>query len=229
MAVLGIIPARGGSKRFPRKNLALLRGKPLLLYSIAACAGANRLDHFVVSSDDDEILALAESTHPGCALRRPAELASDTALVYDTVMHTLHTVEKSGAYFDLVAIVQCTSPLTRSEDIEGVIADLQAHPDATCAATIVQLDHYMHPVKLKTWQEGWITPWLDVQETLQPAQELETLYVRNGSVYVTRRSLLEQGRLAEVRCRGYLMPPERSIDINIPRDLIIANYLMGES
>ena len=224
---LGIIPARGGSKRLPRKNLALLAGKPLLLHSIEAGLQAKELDRLVVSSEDDEILALASSISPNLVLRRPDYLAQDISLAYDVVMHALTQLESRGeGPYAFVAVIQCSSPLTTAEDIDETMRELRA-TDADSVCTIMELDHYLHPLKLKVLEDGRLRSFFGSDQAMQPAHELPRLFVRNGSVYASRRRVLEQGVLIGQRGRGYLMPRERSIDINTAFDLAFAEFLLS--
>ena len=228
--VLGIIPARGGSKRFPGKNLVPLAGKPLLVHSIETCLHAKMLDRVIVSSEDDRILAVAENACPGVALRRPDHLAQDTSLVYDTAIDALGRLEALGeGPYQIVALIQCTSPLTIPLDIDGAINELIRYPEADSVVTVVELDHYLHPTKLNLMKEGWLEPCVGTEQAMQPAHMLEKFFLRNGSAYVSRRSIFEQGRVVGERCRGYVMPPERSVDINRPIDLNFAEFLLSRA
>ena len=230
MTTLGIIPARGGSKRFPGKNLSLLAGKPLLQYSIESCLAANKLDRLVVSSDDEKILAIAEHIQLGISLRRPAHLAEDKSLVIDTIMDVLSSLEVAGeGPFDIVALVQCTSPLTLPIDIDGAINELSQHKKADSAATVMELEHHIHPAKLQKFTNGWLVPIPGIEISMEPSYNLEKYYVRNGSVYVSRRRTLENGKTIGDACRGYLMPFERSVDINTHFDLEFAEFLLSRT
>ena len=228
--ILGIIPARGGSKRFPGKNMAELDGRSLLEHAIAAALGARLLDRVVVSSEDEEILATAGRLRPDLAVKRPPALAQDRSPVLDVVMDVLERLEGQGeGPYRVVAIVQCTSPLTSPRDIDGVIEELLHHPDSDSAATVVRLDHALHPRKLKSLKHGWLYPLWGDDQAMQTAHELDDVYVRNGSVYVSWRDTLERGEIMGARSRGYVMPSERSVDINTPIDLEFAAFLRSRS
>lgn len=140
MRVLGIIPARAGSKRLPRKNVRLLGGRPLVLWAIEAARAARAIDRLVVSSDDEEVLELARACDPTLALQRPPELAGDTSPAIDYVRHALRSLEVDEGRFDAVTILQPSSPFTRAEDIDGTIALLR-ESGADSAVSIVELDH----------------------------------------------------------------------------------------
>lgn len=229
MQVLGIIPARGGSKRLPRKNVRELAGKPLLAWVIDAALGASKIDRLVVSSDDDEILDIAAARDPRMPLRRPAELCTDVSLAIDYVQHALAAIESSEATrFDAVAIVQPSSPLTQSSDIDGSIALLEA-TGADSAVTVVEVAHDLHPTKFKVMQGDRLLPYFEQENGRIAAHELPKVYVRNCSVYVTRRQAIDQLKIIGDDCRGFVMPRERSIDINDELDLAFAEFRLAHS
>lgn len=227
MRVLGIVPARGGSRRIPRKNLRLLGGKPLVTWALEAALSAERLNRVVVSSDDPDVLAIARAVDPGIAVHRPAELASDRAPAIAYVKHALATVEACGdSKYEAVAIVQPTSPLTSPQDIDRTI-ELLERSAADTAVSVMRLDHAVHPVKLKTLDGDRLVPFLEEERGRMAEHELPPLYVRNCAVYATRRYVVESGEIIGADCRGYVMARERSIDINVPLDLEFAEFLLA--
>jgi CMP-N-acetylneuraminic acid synthetase len=219
--VLAVVPARGGSRRVPRKNLAILGGRTLVRRALETAVGAACFDAVVLSSEDEEILAQAEGLDVR-ALQRPAELATDTARAYDVVRHAL---EQSGDSFDAVAVVQATSPFTAPEDLAGAVALLESS-GAESVVSVVRLEAAIHPLKLKRLQaDGRLLPFL-ADDALTPSHELPPLWVRNGSIYLSRADVLERGLLvSDGDVRGYEMPEERSYDIDTPRDLAFAQFL----
>jgi CMP-N,N'-diacetyllegionaminic acid synthase len=224
---LGIIPARGGSKRLPRKNVRLLGGKPLVAWAIEAAQGARRLPCLVVSSDDREVLDVARSYGPRLALVRPAEISGDESPAIDYVRHALVELEGAGqGPFDAIVIVQPSSPFTLSADIDATI-DLLVSSGADSAVSVMQLDHAIHPLKMKVFDGNRLLPYLEEERGRMAAHELPAIYVRNCSVYATRRDSIERGQIVADDCRGYVMPRERSLDINEELDLLFANYLMS--
>jgi CMP-N-acetylneuraminic acid synthetase len=222
--VLGIIPARAGSKRVPRKNLQLLGGKPLVAWAIELGRGVTAIDRLVVSSDDDEVLAIAAGYDAALPLRRPAELAGDTSPAIDYVRHALAAAGDDAV--DAVCILQPTSPLTVPADVEATLA-LLAASGAESAVTVVKLDHAIHPAKLKTLDGDRLRPYLEEEAGRMAEHELPALYVRNGAVYATRRDVLARGRILGDDCRAHVMPRARSIDINDELDLRFAEFLLA--
>lgn len=227
MRVLGIVPARGGSKRIPRKNLRPISDKPLVAWAIEAALGANVLDRVVVSSDDPEILRVACSYGRDIPLTRPEELSGDRSPAVDYVRHAMETVERSeGTRYDAAAIIQATSPLTRPEDIDATIGLLQDSL-ADTAVSVMKLDHALQPAKLKRMVGNRLIAHLEEEHGRIAEHELPTLFVRNGAVYASRRAVIDRGRILGDDCRGYVMPRERSIDINEEIDLLFAEFLLA--
>ncbi len=229
MSTLGIVPARGGSKRVLRKNLQPLAGKLLVDWALEAALGARRLDTLVLSSDDDEILGRARLDSRIVALRRPAELATDTAPAIDYVRHALSVLEREQERkrFETIVVVQPSSPLTLPEDIDNTVALLD-RSGADSAVSVVALDHWVHPTKLKLLEGDRLFPYLEDERGRMASHELPTVYVRNCSVYAARRATIERGLIVGEDCRGYPMPRERSVDINSELDLAFARFLLEE-
>jgi CMP-N-acetylneuraminic acid synthetase len=226
LKTLGIIPARGGSKRLPRKNVRLLGGKPLVAWTIEAARSARRLTRLVVSSDDREVLDIAAGYEPQLALPRPAEISADESPAIDYVRHALDVLEGQGqGPFEAVVIVQPSSPLTLADDIDATI-QLLLDSGADTAVSVMQLDHAIHPLKMKILKGDRLLPYLEDERGRMAAHELPAVYVRNCSVYATRRSLIDAGQVIGDDCRAYVMPRERSLDINEELDLKFAEFLL---
>ena len=164
MSTLGIIPARAGSKRIPGKNTRRLAGRPLVEWAFAAAAKAETLDRVVVTSDDPEVLRLAATFDPRWPLSRPAELAGDASPAVDYVRHALAVLESDGeGPFDVVVIVQPTSPLTLPEDIDATVRLLQSS-GADTAVSVVRVPHHVNPIKFKRMEEDRLVPYLEEEE-----------------------------------------------------------------
>ena len=221
MRALGVVPARAGSTRAPGKNMHRLGGTTLVRRALETSLASGAFDTVALSSDDDEILAEARGL-PVVAVKRPPELATAEARVNDVVRHVLAVV---GGDFDAVAIVQATSPFTTPDDIAGTVA-LLASTGAESAVSVVRLDAALHPAKLKRLEGDRLLPYLD-DDRLTPSHELPPLWVRNGSVYAFRRDVAEAGIESALDVRGYEMPPERSLDIDTPRDLLLAELMLA--
>ncbi len=204
-----------------------LGGKPLAAWSIEAARQARKLDRIVVSSDDPEVLRLAADYDASLPLERPAALAADESLAIDYVKHALATLEARGeGPFDSIVIVQPSSPLTIAADIDATV-ELLATSGADSAVSVVRLDHAIHPLKMKLLLGDRLLPYLEEERGRMASHELPEIYVRNCSVYATRRAAIDRGQLIGDDCRGYVMPRERSIDINDELDLQFAEFLLS--
>lgn len=224
MAVLGIIPARGGSKRIPGKNKKDFCGKPLINYIIKAALAASKLDTIVVNSNDKDILVLAASHDGIIPIERPSEISQDHSEAIDYVRHTLDILYKQGKTFDTIVILQPTSPFTLPEDIDNTIMLLEKSQANSCVS-VMKLDHAIHPVKMKVMEGYKLNPFLEEERGRMAEHELPTIYVRNCSVYVTTLETIQSGKIIGDDCRGYVMPMERSVDINDPIDFDFAEFM----
>lgn len=226
MNVLGIVPARAGSKRILRKNLRPLLGRPLVAWALEAALAAQRLSRVVVSSDDPEVLALASNYAAGIPLARPAAIAGDTSPAIEYVRHAVDVLEAGGATrFDAVAIVQPSSPLTSAADIDATVALLESS-GADSAVSVMRVDHALHPTKFKVMAGDRLLPYLMEEAGRMAAHQLPEVFVRNCSVYAASRRSLDRGQIIGADCRGYVMPRERSIDVNEEIDLLFAEFLI---
>jgi CMP-N-acetylneuraminic acid synthetase len=221
---LAVVPARGGSRRVPRKNLLRLEGRTLVRRALETALEADCFERVTLSSEDDEILAEAEGLDV-VQLLRPAELATDTARALDVVQHALGELE-GGERFEAVAVVQATSPFTAAQDLAGAVELLESS-GAESVVSVVRLEAAVHPLKLKLLTEdGRLLPYL-ADDALTPSHELPPVWVRNGSIYVSRRDVLDRGLLvSDGDVRGYEMPQERSYDVDTPRDVAFAQFLV---
>ena len=226
LRTLGIIGARAGSKRVKKKNTRPLGNKPLVEWTIEAGLAAKTLSRLVVSSDDKEILRIADAFDKDLSLPRPQELARDTSAAIEYVHHALEFVERqSGVHYEAIAIIQPTSPFTLASDIDGTIQLLQT-TNADSAVSVMKLDHAIHPLKLKQLEGDKLIPYLEEENGRMAAHELPELYVRNCSVYVSRRHVIENNEVIGSDCRAYVMPQERSIDINSELDFAFAEFML---
>ncbi len=221
--VLGIIPARGGSKGVPRKNIRPLAGKPLILWTIEAALRAQTISRTVVSTDDDEIaqVALAAGAE---VIRRPAELAQDTSPTEPAMFHVLQVLkDREGYEPDAVALLQCTSPLRGASIIdEGVRKLLETGCDAVMTVTPVQ--HWYLAGRIR--DEDVFMPEYDYQNRPR-SQDMEEKYRENGALYVTRIDAFYKyrNRLGG-QVRVIIMDPVRSIDIDTWEDFRLAEEVL---
>lgn len=222
--VLAIIPARGGSKGIPRKNVRLLNGKPLIAYSIEQALRTPAITRVVVSTDDPEIGAVAQQ-YGAEVVWRPAEISGDTASSESALLHVLDYLAQTEGYEpELVVFLQCTAPLTLAEDISGTIQAL-LDQEADTAVAVVPFHYFLW----KRDDEGNATGINHDKHTRLPRQQQAPQYLEAGAVYVMRTSGFRQ---AKHRFFGktalYVMPAERRLEIDEPIDFKIAEALLAE-
>jgi N-acylneuraminate cytidylyltransferase len=219
-SVLGIIPARGGSKGVPRKNLRAVGGKPLLGWAIEAALRSRYLDRVVVSSDDAEIRAAAQAL--GCdALERPAELARDDTPGVAPVLHALSVLPG----YDWVVLLQPTSPLRSTEDIDGT---LERCIDGGAESCVSVTEARETPYWMFTLGNARrLKRLLASAELPDRRQDAPLVYVLNGAVYAARVAWLMQSKtfLADGTL-GYPMPNERSVDVDTEQDLRLVELML---
>lgn len=212
---LAVVPARGGSRGIPRKNLAALGGRPLIAWSIDAALGARRIARVVVSSDDPDILAVGAS-YGADPVVRPAALATDRARSEEAVRHALETV---GSGWDIVCLLQPTSPLRTGDDVDAALALLGERGDADAVISVYEPVH--SPFKaFQADERGHLVGVVDDDAPFRPRQELPRTYFPNGAIYAVRvPAFLETGSLLGRGAVPYVMPRERSLDIDDGHDL----------
>jgi CMP-N-acetylneuraminic acid synthetase len=229
LRVLGLIPARGGSKGVPRKNIRPLAGKPLLAYTAEAALASRRLARVILSTEDDEIAAVGRSCGIEVPFLRPAELARDDTPSLPVVQHALGWLAERGASFDAVCLLQPTNPLRRAEDIDACIALFeQSNADAVITVLPVPAEYNPHWVYFQT-ADGRLQ--LSTGETtpIPRRQDLPAAFHREGSVYVTRVAVaLERQSLYGERLLGYPISPERSVNIDTSADWERAERLLRQ-
>lgn len=231
MKVLAVIPARGGSKGVHRKNVTPLAGRPLIEYTIAAAlASGDLLFEVLVSTDDEVIAEVAVAAGASVPFLRPAELASDTAHSSDVIRHAVGFVEaRDGEQVDWVLTLQPTAPLREAADIVAAVEMAASDPNCDSVISVVEVVD-SHPVFVKKLVDGYIEPFCVEEEEGIRRQDIDPpAYKRNGAIYLTRRCILERGELRGRLQRAYVMPPERSVNIDSSLDLIVAESLLAGS
>ena len=220
---LAIVPARGGSKRLPRKNILNLAGKPLIAWTIETALKSQYIDKVVVSSDDDEILNVAEK-YGSDTIKRPDELASDTATSFDAIKHTIENIES----YDYVILLQPTSPLRTEEHIDKAIELLEIK-NADAIISVCEMEH--SPLWSNTLSsDGSMHCFIREEVKNKRSQDLETYYRLNGAIYIcgTTKLLEEKSFFIADNIYAYVMDRESSVDIDEAIDFKLAKLLMKE-
>ena len=219
MNLLALIPARGGSKRLPGKNVRSFYGKPLIAWTIEAARKSKEVGDVVVTTDDESIADVARAWGASVPFIRPEELATDETPGIEPVLHALSELSE----YDWVLLLQPTSPLRSEDDIDGIV-EFCRRQDAHSAVSIREV--------------GFDSDWIFTQDDhsqLAPVfgvsgagvDERKQMYVLNGALYLARVDWLRKERKFVTReTVGYVMPEERSADIDTPNDWVWAEYLM---
>ncbi len=211
----------------PRKNILPLLGKPLLQYTIEAGLASQRLSRLILSTEDEEIAEVGRRCGLDVPFLRPMELARDDSPTMPVVQHALSYLETNGEHFDAVCILQPTTPLRRAEDIDGAI-ELLERTGADSVISFVDVGE-KHPARMKyIGSDGQvIDPPFAEQFEGQRRQDLPNLYLREGSIYLTRTSvIMEQSSFKGDDCRAYIIPEDRAVNIDTPFDFFLAEQML---
>lgn len=219
--VLGIIPARGGSKGIPGKNIKLLAGKPLIAHSIASAKEARLLTKVIVSTDSRDIAVVAKEFGAEVPFVRPAEFATDKAVSIDVVKHALEFFADQGETFDIVILLQPTCPMRRGEDIDRAVKMIE---ETGCDSVVSLVDvGANHPARMYHLHGDKPVGIIEAKEAMRPRQELAPVYIRSGDIYAAKVSaVLEQNSLMPGDGRGLIIPMDETVNIDGPMDLEIA-------
>jgi len=223
---LCIIPARGGSKRFPRKNISLLGGKPLLAYAIEAALESNVFDRIYVSSEDEQILKIAEEYGADSAIKRPAELATDTTQVKEVCAYLLESFAAQGVLYKEFGVLLVTNPLRTGQDISKAYETFKKDDSDFCMSIVP----FSHPPQRAVWVPSeFVVPYFG-RKYMKQTQLLDRLYRHDGSIiFAKSEHFLKENEFYGKKVSPFFMPPERSVDIDSPLDLAWAEFLLERS
>jgi len=225
--ILGLIPARGGSKGLQRKNIKPLLGKPLIAWTIEQALASKYLDRIIVSTDDKEIADISKKYDAEVPFVRPQELAADEARGIDVVLHAVDWLKNNSKrkQYDLLMLLQPTSPLRTKEDIDEAI-EYFFLKEAKAIISVCEVDH--HPFWANTLPEdGCMEDFIREEIINKNRQELPKFYRLNGAIYIAYCNYIkEQKNFFGKKTFAYIMPRERSIDIDSKIDFDLVEILM---
>lgn len=227
--VIAIIPARGGSKGLPGKNIRFFCGKPLIAWSIEAGLASLYIDEVMVTTDSEEIANIAHEFGASVPFIRPAELANDTASSIAVIRHVLEYYEKSmQEYFDYTVLLEPTSPLRETVDIDNAIEKLLNNSEARAIVGICKTLAQNPAFLVKKKIDDFLVGYEDCDMKILRRQEISDVYYFEGSVYVSETStLLEKSTFYHDTTMGYEFPKWKSIEIDDLDDFIMAEALMN--
>lgn len=223
MTVLAIIPARGGSKGVPHKNLKLLSGKPLVAYTIETALAVDAIDSIVLSTDDPEIAQVGKDLGLDVPKLRPAELATDHTPMLDVLQYEVAQAEQTGTAVKLVVLLQPTSPLRRASHIEDSL-DLMTDLGADAVVTVRPVPADYNPAWVyRRDSNGRIELWDGSPAPIPRRQDLSPAFHRDGLVYAVRRDILMQkGSLYGAKTFGQVVDDVPLVNIDTPDDWALA-------
>ncbi len=227
---LAIIPARGGSKAVPRKNIRVVGGKPLIAYTIETALAAGELFHrVIVSTDDAEIAEIAKHYGAEVPFMRPGELSGDHVPTLPVLQHGVDFVEKQDSLtLDGVFLLQPTAPLRTVADIAAAL-EIARKEDCDSVISVVQV-FAVHPILMKRIEDNCLTDYCMVEKEGTRRQDYNPpAYMRNGAIYLTRRNvLMNENSIWGQKICPYVMPPDRSVSIDDDMDLRLLEIMLQE-
>ena len=225
-SILALIPARGGSKGLPRKNIRPLAGKPLIAWTIDAALQSDCFERIMVNTDDPEIASIASQFGAEIPFLRPPELATDESKGIDMIYHTMYWFEARGKQFDLLVLLQPTSPLRSGSDIRAAL-NLLGEKDAGSIVSVCKCEH--SPLWMNTLGDDLsMKNFLPREAVNVNRQELRQFYRLNGAIYIAEwQYLKENNGFFGAQTYAYIMPQERSVDIDSQLDLDFVELLLN--
>ena len=231
MKILAFIPARGGSKRIPNKNIKLLNGKPLIVYTIEAAKGSNHINRIVVSTDSEEIATIAKQYGAEVPFLRPKEISQSDSTEMQFFEHALNRFEKHEQYEpDLIVLLYPTSPFRKPASIDRAIEEMLKHPEVDSLRSLRLCSE--HPYKMWVIENGYLKPFVKGENpnihTLS-YHLLPTVYVQNARIYITKLSTIKNKKspTGDVVI-PFIMDETESIDINTSLDFQFAEMFFQQ-
>lgn len=224
--ILALIPARGGSKGIKNKNIREVGGKPLIAYSIASALESSCFEDVVISTDSADIAAIAEKYGAQVPFMRPAILAEDISKTEDAIVHAVETLAKNGKHYDILVLLQPTSPLRDSQDILDAVNLFIDRKISSLASVTPVIEH---PLFMRTADEtGRMKRILDLPSNVR-RQDLDPYYIVNGAIYINHIKDITPSWAANDNEYAFVMSKEHSLDINEMSDLKMAERLLSET
>jgi len=226
--ILGVIPARGGSKGLNKKNIKPLMGIPMINYTIQASLDSKLMEDCLVTTDSEEIASIAKRAGAWVPFLRPADLSGDHAPTHPAIQHAIDFYESSKKIrVDHVIVLQPIAPLRTADDIDGAIKKYSRHqPEGDSLISVCRADDF-HPQTLYKKAEPFLEAWEERTVYTKRRQELKTVFWRNGAIYISRRDLvMDQGRIIGDHLLYYEMPWSRSVNIDGLWDFKVAELFL---
>lgn len=225
--ILAIIPARGGSKGIPRKNIKVFNNKPLIAYTINEALKSKYIDRVIVSTEDDEIASVSKYYGAEVPFLRPKELSADSTPGIDPIIHCINWFNQNENYYpDYVCLLQCTSPLRKTKHIDEALEKI-IYNESDSLVSVCESE--ISPYWMKKIEDGKMKDFLDATKFYSRRQDIPKVYRLNGAIYISKtESLLNNKSFHTENTLPYVMDRITSIDIDDMVDFKFAEFLMKE-
>jgi CMP-N,N'-diacetyllegionaminic acid synthase len=228
MNVLGIIPARGGSKGIPNKNLRELAGKPLLAYTLEAANISGVLDRLVLSTDSEAVANIGRHLGLEVPFIRPANLAEDNSPMLAVVQHAVSELERRGWQADIIVLLQPTSPFRRGQRIRQAV-QLLKNSDSDSVVSVVEIPNLFSPEKAMRIENGILQFWSPKGKEISHRQQVQPAYAREGTVYACRRNvLIKKGSMYGDKCLPLIVTQDEAMSLDDMDDWKKAESVLTE-
>lgn len=228
--ILGIIPARGGSKGLPGKNIKPLAGVPLIGWTIKSAKQSKYFDRVVVSTDDTKIASIAKSLGGDVPFMRPKSLARDNSPSIDAIKHVIDTLKSQGEAYDYIALIEPTSPLRKDTDFDRAIAALIDRSSQADSLVSVGEVHMEHPVIVRKIKQGYVKPYVKTLKKITRRQDLDKAYFPYGVIYLSKASsLIKTGTFYQRRTIPFMIERWQNYEIDDLYDFICIEAIMAST
>tara|TARA_B100001057_G_scaffold173802_2_gene174530 strand:- start:2423 stop:3121 length:699 start_codon:yes stop_codon:yes gene_type:complete len=228
--VLAIIPARAGSKGVKNKNIKSLDGKPLILYTIEEAKKSDQIDKIVVSTDSTEIADLSKKNGAEVPFIRPKELSTDSSLTFDVIKHTMNFLKDKDEHYDIIVLLQPTTPFRKVESIDEAILTLKKSNKYTSVVSVVDVEGN-HPLRMKKIEGDYLINYIDQGfENMNPRNELPKVYIRSGAIYaILTKNFYEEQSLVSNLCSSIILDKIETINIDSPLDFEFCEFILKKT
>lgn len=219
--IIAIIPARGGSKGIPKKNIVKINGKPLISYSIDVAKKSKLIDRVIVTTDNDEIAEISKKYGAEIPFIRPSDLAEDHVPTYPVIRHTVKWLEENENYKpDLIVLLEPTFPLRTSDEVDRAIKTIQKDGKADSLRSVIE--PFQNPFKMWKIKDKYLTPLIETENDSfeQPRQTLDRIYWQNGHIYISRYdTIMKKGNIHGEKILPFILDEDKFIDVDTKKDL----------
>ena len=228
--VIAIIPARAGSKGVLNKNIKSLNGKPLISYTIEEAKKSKFIDKLIVSTDSQEIADISLSLGASVPFIRPSELSTDSSLTFDVIKHTMNFLKDKDEHYDIIVLLQPTTPFRKVESIDEAILTLKKSNKYTSVVSVVDVEGN-HPLRMKKIEGDYLINYIDQGfENMNPRDELPKVYIRSGAIYaILTKNFYEEQSLVSNLCSPIILDKIETINIDSPLDFEFCEFMLNKT